>query len=90
MIGRLVIGIYISSTSSSYGAAGSLIVILLWVYYTAAILYFGAEFTRAYADFYGIKIEPAEFAVHVEQKEKVTKVKKLSAQHKIGQSRKRK
>ena len=71
MIGRLVIGIYIekSGTSSTYGAAGSLIVILLWVYYTAAILYFGAEFTRAYADFRGVKIEPADFAVHIEQKE---------------------
>lgn len=76
MIGRLVIGIYIekSGTSSTYGAAGSLIVILLWIYYTAAILYFGAEFTRAYADFYGIKIEPAEFAVHVEQKEETKDV----------------
>jgi membrane protein len=88
MIGRLFIGIYISSTSSTYGAAGSLIVILLWVYYTAAILYFGAEFTRAYADFYGIRIQPAEFAVHVEQKEEIAKVKKLPAQHKIGESRK--
>lgn len=88
MIGRLVIGLYISSTSSTYGAAGSLIVLLLWVYYTAAILYFGAEFTRAYADFYGIRIEPAEFAVHVERKEETAKVKKLPAQHKIGQSRK--
>src|SRR6195952_5438244 len=76
MIGRLVIGIYIekSGTSSTYGAAGSLIVILLWVYYTAAILYFGAEFTRAYADFKGIKIEPADFAVHVEVKEQEKEV----------------
>src|ERR1700744_1070001 len=69
MIGRLVIGIYISSTSSTYGAAGSLIVILLWIYYTAAILYFGAEFTRAYADFHGKRIEPADFAVHIVQTE---------------------
>lgn len=70
-IGRLLIGIYIqkSGTSSTYGAAGSLIVILLWVYYTSVILYFGAEFTRAYADFRGVKIEPAEFAVRIEQKE---------------------
>ena len=91
MIGRLVIGLYISSsgTSSTYGAAGSLIVILLWVYYTAAILYFGAEFTRAYADFNGISIEPAEFAVHVEQTEKVKDVKKIPPQHKIGESRKK-
>jgi membrane protein len=90
MIGRLVIGIYISTsgTSSTYGAAGSLIVILLWVYYTAAILYFGAEFTRAYADFNGVQIEPAEFAVHIEQTEVEKDVKKIPAEHKIGQSRK--
>lgn len=87
MIGRLIIGIYISSTSSTYGAAGSLIVILLWVYYTAAILYFGAEFTRAYADFYGIKIEPAEFAVHIEQKEEVKKTKTVPPKHDIGKSK---
>ncbi|WP_158798975.1 YihY/virulence factor BrkB family protein [Pedobacter sp. L105] len=87
MIGRLVIGIYISNTSSSYGAAGSLIVILLWIYYTAAILYFGAEFTRAYADFYGIKIEPAEFAVHFEQKEEIKDVKVVPPKHEIGKSK---
>lgn len=85
MVGRLVIGIYIekSGTGSTYGAAGSLIVILLWVYYTAAILYFGAEFTRAYADFKGIKIEPAEFAVHVEQLEREKDVAVLPKQHNI-------
>ena len=88
MIGRLVIGIYIekSGTSSTYGAAGSLIVILLWIYYTAAILYFGAEFTRAYADFYGIRIEPAEFAVHVEQKEAEKDVAAIPPKHDIGKS----
>lgn len=71
MIGRLVIGIYIgmSANSSTYGAAGSLIAILLWVYYTAAILYFGAEFTKAYVDFTGKRIEPSDYAVHVEQTE---------------------
>lgn len=71
LLGRYLIGLYIETTAagSPYGAAGSLIVILLWVYYTAAILYFGAEFTRAYADFIGARIEPAEFAVYVEQKE---------------------
>jgi membrane protein len=79
MLGRLVIGIYIgmSATSSTYGAAGSLIAILLWVYYTAAILYFGAEFTKAYVDFTGKRIEPAEYAVHVEQTEEEQKVKVL-------------
>jgi membrane protein len=71
MLGRLLIGIYIEKTSSgsAYGAAGSLIVILLWIYYTAAILYFGAEFTQAYAEFTGAKIAPADYAVHVEQTE---------------------
>jgi len=70
MLGRLVIGIYIEKTSagSAYGAAGSLIVILIWVYYTAAILYFGAEFTQSYAQFKGAEIKPADYAVHVEQK----------------------
>lgn len=79
MLGRLLIGIYVESSanSSTYGAAGSLIAILLWVYYTAAILYFGAEFTKAYVDFRGKRIEPAEYAVHVEQKEVEKNVKVL-------------
>ena len=71
MLGRLVIGLYIrkSATSSTYGAAGSLIALLLWVYYTAVILYFGAEFTKACADFTGKLIQPAEYAVHLVQQE---------------------
>ena len=72
MLGRFLIGLYIekSNTGLAYGAAGSLIVILVWVYYTAAILYIGAEFTRVYADFKGSKIEPADFAVVIEELEK--------------------
>lgn len=72
MLGRYLIGLYIetTSTSSTYGAAGSLIVILTWIYYTSAILYFGAEFTQAYANHLGIKIEPADYAVYVEQTER--------------------
>lgn len=72
MLGHFLIGIYInfSSTGSAYGAAGSLIVILVWVYYTAAILYFGAEFTRVYAEYTGARIEPADYAVYVELFEK--------------------
>lgn len=71
MLGRYLITIYIETTGtgSAYGAAGSMIVILVWVYYTAAILYFGAEFTRVYVDFTGAKIRPAEYAVYVEQRE---------------------
>ena len=71
LLGRFVIGLYIekSGTASAYGAAGSIIVILVWVYYTAAILYFGAEFTLVYAEYVGAKIEPADYAVYVEQHE---------------------
>lgn len=83
MIGRLIIGIYVEKTASgsTYGAAGSLIVVLLWIYYTAAILYFGAEFTQAYAEFSGARIEPADYAVHVVQTEEEKDVKVLPPQH---------
>ena len=81
LLGRYVIGLYITTTGagSPYGAAGSVIVILLWVYYTAAILYFGAEFTRVYAIHKGARIEPAEFAVFVEQRETEKEVQNIAA-----------
>jgi membrane protein len=83
MLGKYAIGIYISTTGtgSTYGAAGSLIVILVWIYYTSAILYFGAEFTQVYAEHSGGKIEPAEYAVAVEQKEIERVVTELPPQH---------
>jgi len=54
-IGKLLIGLYLgkSSVASSYGAAGSLVILLLWVYYSAQIFLLGAEFTKAYADSHG-------------------------------------
>jgi membrane protein len=57
-IGKALIGLYIgySSLSSTYGAAASLAVILLWVYYSAQIMFFGAEFTQVYANTYGSRI----------------------------------
>ncbi len=80
-LGRYLIGLYIetTATSSTYGAAGSLIVILVWIYYTAAILYFGAEFTQAYATRFGVRIEPADYAVFVEQIEREHEVAVLPA-----------
>jgi membrane protein len=51
--------------ASAYGAAGSIIVILIWVYYSAQIVFFGAEFTQVYANRFGSHIEPAEDAVPV-------------------------
>lgn len=61
-IGKTLLGIYLSNAGSSYGAAGSLIAFLLWVYYSAQILFFGAEFTQLYARYYGSGIQPAEDA----------------------------
>ena len=54
-IGKLLISLYIGSSTvaSSYGAAGSLIVVLLWIYYSAQIFLFGAEFTKVYASHHG-------------------------------------
>jgi membrane protein len=71
MIGKFAIGFYLGSSdvASAYGAAGSIILILLWVYYSSVILYFGAEFTKEYAFLYGTRIEPNSYAVHVEHKE---------------------
>lgn len=72
MIGKAAIGLYLgnSDVSSTYGAAGSIIIILLWVYYSAIILYFGAEFTKVYAYTYGRKIIANDYAVHIEKEEK--------------------
>jgi membrane protein len=55
LIGNFLIGLYLSrsGTTSAYGAAGSLVVILLWVYYSSQVLLFGAEFTQVYAAHYG-------------------------------------
>ena len=65
MLGKFGISFYISKSNvgSTYGAAGSLVVLLLWVYYSSLILYFGAEFTKAYAVKYGAAIHPNQYAV---------------------------
>jgi membrane protein len=54
-LGKLGLGLYLGkgAVGSSYGAAGSILVLLLWVYYSGLIFYFGAEFTKTYADRYG-------------------------------------
>lgn len=64
LVGKFVIGLYIghNSTVSLYGAASSLIILLLWIYFSAFILYFGAEFTRAYCEYHGKKIIPNSYA----------------------------
>jgi membrane protein len=69
MLGRFIISYYLghSKMSSAYGAAGSVIVILLWVYYSSMILYFGAAFTHAYVVHKGSRIYPSSYAVWVQQ-----------------------
>ena len=64
-IGKFALGIYLgkSGVASSYGAAGSLIVLLLWVYYSSQILFFGAEFTQVYANRFGSRVAPADDAM---------------------------
>jgi membrane protein len=83
MIGQYLIGQYIHYTAqgSAYGAAGSIIIILIWIYYSSAILFIGAEFTQVYAEATGCHIEPAEYAVHVQQTEVEKVVDELPAQN---------
>ena len=71
MLGKFAITFYIgkSDVGSTYGAAGSLVVLLLWVYYSSVILYFGAEFTKAYAAKFGDPIHPSHYAVWVKNVE---------------------
>ena len=70
-IGKWALGLYLGSGSaaSAYGAASSLITLLLWVYYSSQILLFGAEFTQVYACRAGRGVRPDEHAIRVETKE---------------------
>jgi membrane protein len=70
-IGKWLLGFYLGSgaAGSAYGAAGSLITLLLWIYYSSQILLFGAEFTQVYASRAGRGSKPAKYAVRVETKE---------------------
>lgn len=81
-LGKMVIGIYLgnSAVASTFGAAGSLVVILVWIYYSAQILFFGAEFTQVYANNYGSKIVPEAG----KQTEKISLPQSPSAVPQIG------
>jgi len=71
-IGKFLLGRYLgrASTTSSYGAAASVIVILMWVYYASVILFLGAEFTQVYARQTGTKVVPRKYAVPVTEEER--------------------
>lgn len=70
-LGKWALGLYLGSgaAASAYGAASSLITLLLWIYYSSQILLFGAEITQVYADHFGAKVVPDKYAVRIEQQE---------------------
>ena len=74
MVGKFLLSTYLSSgaAGSAYGAASSLITLLVWIFYSAQILLFGAEFTQVYANRSGRRVKPSEHAVPIE----VTEVEK--------------
>jgi len=84
LIGKYLINIYLSrsTTITAYGAAGALVLIILWVYYSAIILYYGAEFTKVYANEHGGKIRPSKFAVFVEKREVIVSELVLTTEEK--------
>ena len=72
VLGKTVIGLYLGGANpgSAYGAAGSLAVVLIWVYYTSMVLLFGAEFTELWAERYGRGVVPERGAIAYEEQEK--------------------
>jgi len=64
-IGKFLLGLYLGNATSAYGAAGSVMAFLLWVYYSAQILFFGAEFTQVYARHFGQGMRPASNAQRI-------------------------
>ncbi len=73
MVGKFLIGYYLgqSNFTTLYGAAGSIIIIMVWTYYSSVILYLGAEFTKVYIIFNGRKIMPNTYSVWVKTEEQV-------------------
>src|SRR4029453_13189615 len=72
VVGKACIGLYLgrSSIGSAYGAAGTLLVLLVWIYYSTQFLFFGAEFTQVYANRHGSRLRPAPGAVPVGERER--------------------
>jgi membrane protein len=96
--GKFLLGWYLgrSSTITAYGAAGSVVLILMWVYYSAQILFFGAEITKVYAMRYGARVHPAPYARWLsppestkqkEAKEKAKSEKPVPEPHPVRQAR---
>jgi len=71
-LGKILLGLYLGreATASAYGAAGSVIVILMWVYYASVILFFGAEFTQVYTRQSGVVVQPRSYAIPVTEEQR--------------------
>lgn len=71
MLGKILIGLYLGNSNIGilYGAAASIIIILTWVYYSSIILFYGAEFTKAYANIAGYGVRPSDTAVFIIKRE---------------------
>jgi membrane protein len=78
-LGKMGINFYVtrSNITSLYGAAGSIIILMVWVYYSSIILYLGAEFTKVYAKLYGENIKPNDYAEWVKIEKKTVSVPEL-------------
>jgi membrane protein len=72
VIGKFLIGLYLGNAtiSSSYGAAGPVIIMIIWIYYSAQILLLGAEFTQVYANQYGSRVIPEDHAEPVSEQDR--------------------
>ena len=82
LFGKFIIGFYLgqSSIGDTFGAAASIVIVLVWVYYSSIILYFGAEFTKVYTLEYGQGIKPDETAVFI-VKQEVKELKTRKTMH---------
>jgi membrane protein len=74
--GKYLLGFYLgtSSVASSYGAAGSVVALVVWVYYSAQIVFLGAEFTQVFARMYGVKIKPSKNAMFIDERPSKSKI----------------
>lgn len=86
LAGKFAISIYISQTKvgSTFGAAGSLVVLLVWIYYSSVILYLGAAFTKVYALRFGQEIIPNDYAVTIKREEIETEAASIQENEEQG------
>lgn len=82
VMGKFLIGLYLgtSDAASGFGAAGALVILLLWVYYSAQILFLGAEFTQVYSRHFGSRIVPSENAVPLSEESALSQKSGLAAE----------